>query len=332
MSTLPEDFTVERCTQQEAHEIFYGWAFSEHWNPSTKGEDVRDVYFKADPQGFFKGQLKGEVVAIVSALRYGDEQAWIGFYIASPKHRGKGFGLATFNKALEHVGHDRASVGLDGLLVQVENYKKSGFTSIAWMNERRNGAIDDLVDNQERVLAERISKNEVTGLVDLSDPLVDLNQLPAIEQRFSGLKRPEFVKDWANFHINHHKERRFGAAVLSTDGTKDEKSGKPVVLGYACVRPAVSSYRIGPLYATSPEVAKQLLVKLANNVVQAERQESYNIPLKFDVDVPNTNPGAVKLFDGLGWKDTFPSMRMWKGTVPEHDVSGVYAVSTLEVA
>ncbi|KAF9952766.1 hypothetical protein BGZ65_005076 [Modicella reniformis] len=330
MSTPPE-LTVERCTQQEASEIFYKWSTQEHWNPSTKGEDVRDVYFKADPQGFFQSKVNGEVVSIVSGVKYNDDQGWIGFYITSPKNRGRGYGIATFRKAMEHIGLGRASIGLDGVMAQVENYKKSGFTEIAWQNERRNGPITELVEQQERALAEGIAKNEIKGLVNLSDPLVDLNQLSTIEQRFSGLKRPEFVKDWAKFH-NHPEKRRFGAAVLSTDGSKDEKSGQPIVLGYACVRPAETSYRVGPLYAATPEAAKQLLVKLAYEVVHAEKQQSYNIPLKFDVDVPNSNQEAVKLFDGLGWKDTFPSQRMWKGVVPPHDVNGVFAITTLEVA
>lgn len=323
MSTLPQDFTVERCTQKEAFQYFYQWSHELQWNPTSEGEDIRDVYFKADPQGFFKGQLKNEVVSIVSGVRYGDEQAWIGFYITSPNHRGNGYGHATFRKAIEHIGA-KATVGLDAVLAQVENYKKSGFTAISWMNERRNGSIADLVGNQERDLAERIANNKVAGLVDISE--VDADQLSAIEKRFSGLNRPQFVKDWASFHSTHREKRRFGAAVVSTEG------GKPVIQGYACVRPAVTSYRVGPIYAASPEVAKQLLVKLAYEVVKAEEQKPFNIPLKFDVDVPNSNQDAVKIFNDLGWHDTFPTQRMWKGYVPEHDINGVYAVTTLELA
>ncbi|KAG0224942.1 acyl-CoA N-acyltransferase [Mortierella sp. GBAus27b] len=331
MSTSLAGFTVEPATHQEAHEVFYTWANSEKWNPSTKGDDIRDVYFKADNQGFLLGKLNGKPVAMISSIRYGDEQAWIGFYVALPEFRGNGYGLATFRKALEHAGHDRASVGLDGLLVQVENYKKSGFTEIAWQNERLNGSIEDLVKTQERDLVERIAKNQVAGLVDIGDAQVDVDQLPLIEERYSGLKRPQFVKDWAKFHTNA-PARRFGAVLLSTDGSKDEKSGKPVVLGYACVRPAEYSYRIGPLYAPTPEAAKQLLVKLAHDIHQAEGREPFNVPLKLDIDAPDKNEEAIKLFEGYGWAHTFPSKRMWKGAVPKHDVTGVYGVNALEVA
>ncbi|KAG0354728.1 hypothetical protein BGZ54_001493, partial [Gamsiella multidivaricata] len=274
---------------------------------------------------------KTEIVSIVSLIRYGKDQAWLGFYIVLPRHRGKGYGMATFQKALEHAGHDRQSIGLDGVLAQVENYKKSGFTNVAWRNERRHGSAKDLVENLERDLAEKVARGGVPGLVHLSDDLVDWDQVQALEQRYAGLKRPEFIKEWAQFHTFNPELHRFGVAVLSTDGTVDEKSGKPKILGFGCVRPAETSYRVGPLYASTPEVAKLLLVKLGVEVVQAERQSPYHVPLQFDVDVPTSNEEAVKLFDGLDWKDTFPSLRMWRGKIPEHDVNGIFAVATLEV-
>ncbi|KAF9907032.1 hypothetical protein EC991_011336 [Linnemannia zychae] len=339
-----------RYNAQDAKANFYSWSNSEHWNPGRNGHDI-EVCHKVDPKAFIYSTVepsndtqvtneetagvpypaKDETVSIVSALRYGDDQAWIGYYIASPKYRGRGYGIATFNHALEHLNHEtRASIGLDGVLAQVENYKKSGFTQSAWLNERRNGSAVTLVETQERELAEKISQNKVEGLVLLSDPRVDLEQLPGIEVRYTGLKRPDFAKDWARFHSEHPEEHRVGIAFLSPSSV-DPSSGKPLVLGYACVRPAVSSYRVGPLYASTGDIAKTLLVKLAVEVIQADKQNPLGIPLVFDVDMPDKNPAAVELFNGLGWKNTFPCLRMWKGKVPDHDVNGVFGVTTLEV-
>ncbi|KAI1316827.1 hypothetical protein EDD11_009405 [Mortierella claussenii] len=349
------DLILERCTQQQAFETFYTWSLQEHWNPSTKGNDIKDLYYKADPEGFFFGRIpvaspnhrlhhlhahqdknqeseEDEIVSIVSAVRYGDEQAWVGFYIVSPHHRGHGYGLQTFQQALKHAGHHRPSVGLDAVMAQVENYKKSGFTQIGWQDERRHGSVKELLEHHEHGLAKQIAHNEIPGLVLLSDPQVDLDQLPGIEERFSGLKRSEFVKNWAKFHAEHSEQHCFGVAVLSTDGAKDAKSGKAIVLGYGCVRPAVNSYRVGPLYATTPEIAKQLLVKLAVEVELADKQQMlHHVPLQFDVDVPNSNEEAIKIFNAWGWNDTFPSLRMWKGKVPAHNVNGIFGVCTLEL-
>src|SRR5690349_7397201 len=106
------NIVFESLPSEKAGELFYSWANSEQWNPSTKGQDVKEVYHKTDPEGFIAGKItndqgKEEIVVIISAVRYGSEQAWIGFYIANPKHRGNGYGLATFNKALDYIGRDR---------------------------------------------------------------------------------------------------------------------------------------------------------------------------------------------------------------------------------
>ncbi|KAG9069788.1 hypothetical protein KI688_009113 [Linnemannia hyalina] len=345
MLASPTRQVFHQTDRDQAADHFFKWASSEHWNPGHKGLDIKLLH-SADPKGFFFSTVdppsntttteqlhpeKDEVVSIVSAVRYGEDQGWIGYYIASPKYRGRGYGIATWNRAIDHLTPDtRESIGLDGVMTQVENYRKSGFTQSSWLNERRHGSAVDLVEKQERELADKISRNEVEGLVLLSDPQVDLDQLPGIETKYCGLKRPQFVKDWALFHANHPEEHRVGVAILSSD-KKDEKSGKPLVLGYACVRPAISSYRVGPVYAVDGDVAKKLLVKLAVDVVSAEKQSPLGVPLMFDIDIPDKNPAAVKMFDGLGWKNTFPCLRMWKGKIPDHDVNGVFGVTTLEV-
>ncbi|KAG0308046.1 hypothetical protein BGZ97_000189 [Linnemannia gamsii] len=335
-----------QCDRDQAKEQFFTYCNSEQWNPGHKGNDL-EILYNADPKGFFistvetpttpasngtnadtkKQPIKEERVSIISAVRYGEDQGWLGCYIAPPKHRGRGYGLATFNRALEHLTPDtRESIGLDGVMAQIENYRKSGFTEIAWLNERRHGSAVELVETQERELAKKICRNEVDGLVLLPDPNVDLDQLPGIEAQYSGLKRPQFVKDWVQFHANHPEENRVAVAFFSPD-KKDEKSGKPLVLGYACVRPATSSYRVGPLYAVNGDVAKKLLVKAAVEIVQAEKKTPLGVPLTFDIDVPDKNPAAIKIFDGLGWKNTFPLLRMWRGKIPECDVNGVFGIT-----
>ncbi|GJJ77217.1 hypothetical protein EMPS_09576 [Entomortierella parvispora] len=433
-STADSDIIFQRCSDKEAQELFFNWSKTEQWNPGAKGADIPGAMFKADPQGFFMGKVpkkdspgEFETVSMISGVRYGEEQAWIGFYVVAPEHRGRGYGLKSFQNAMKHAqststdGVIRPSVGLDGVMAQVDNYRRSGFTEVGWLNERRHGSASDLVHKQEKDLAEKISRDEIPGLVDLivrdklvlreeakkqeekagatasaskapatttatadvtsaekeneqrnqsflglkADALVgsdfqdavesaftaattavlaplslaptapvtklaDWAQLSPMEQKYTGLKRPGFVRDWVQFHADHPEYHRFTAAVLSQD-QKDPESGLPVVLGYACVRPAESSYRVGPLYAATPKIAKQLLVKLACDMVQAEKIKPLGVPLEMDIDVPDTNAEAIKLFDGLGWPNTFPSLRMWNGKVPKHDASGVFGITTLEV-
>ncbi|KAF9907035.1 hypothetical protein EC991_011339 [Linnemannia zychae] len=336
------------------------------WNPGQKAA-MREVMLKTDPGAYFYGRIDDHhslssynnsnntrdssddesgdknqnkkkllaleddrsIVSMICAIRIGDDLAWLSYYITEEKYRGFGYGLATFNHALEHVGHSRKSVGLNAVFAQVENYRKSGFTKSSWTNERRRGSVKDVVEVQERELADKIARDDVAGLVLLSDPRVDWDQLPAIEKRYAGFNRPEFIKDWASYHANHPEHHRAGVAFLSPDKF-DPISGKPLVLGYACARPAVVSYRIGPLYATDGEVARNLLVKLSTEVVAAENKDPLGVPLVFDIDIVQQNEAAVALFDKVGWPNVISSLRMWKGEVPPYDASGVFGIATAE--
>ncbi|KAF9907033.1 hypothetical protein EC991_011337 [Linnemannia zychae] len=367
-SLSPPGLTIQQCKGTEAVDLFYNWAARVGWNPGQKA-GIRDVLLKTDPGGYFYGKINPDcvipdeteeppetkqgqeqdvsrkkndevvalsddptVISVISAIRYGEDQAWIGCYITDPKYRGRGYGIATFNRALDHLllnSPSRASIGLNAVFSQVDNYRKTGFTKSSWVNERRRGAMMDLVEVQERELADRIRKEDIEGLVLLSDPRVDWEQLPVIETWYTGFKRPEFVKDWIQFHTEHPQDHRFGVAFLSTDKV-DPLTNKPVILGYACARPGLTSYRAGPLYASSTFIAKTLLVKLSLELLAAQKKDPLEIPLIIDIDIPDQNKDSAEMFDGIGWKNTMSTLRMWRGEVPPYDVSGCFGISTLE--
>lgn len=328
-------FTISTLSRDQTCATFFAWSRSEQWNPTAQGADLGDVYFPLDSGAFFGGSVvdpttgESKIVSILSGVRFGADQAWVGFYIVDPAERGHGYGLKTFKHVMQHLESTaRASIGLDGLMTQVENYRKSGFTNVGWQNGRRHGDLVKLVDLQERALADRIRAGNVGGFKDLVD--VEEAQLVALETRYSGLKRPDFVRLWVQFHSSSSVEakdrshqHRFSTAVVAQDGK--------TVLGFGCIRPAQTSYRIGPIYASTVEIARQILVKLAVDVVAGEKRQPLGVPLEVDIDVPNTNKLGGELFDGLGWKDTLPSLRMWKGPVPEHDANGIFGVASLEI-
>lgn len=77
------------------------WAEDEGWNP---GKLDRLPFHAADPHGFFMGKLDAEPVTSVSAVRYGADYGFIGFYIASPPVRGQGYGIQAWRAAMNHLG------------------------------------------------------------------------------------------------------------------------------------------------------------------------------------------------------------------------------------
>ncbi|KAF8937380.1 hypothetical protein EDD21DRAFT_376223 [Dissophora ornata] len=340
-------FYLDRCTQEQAYQYFYSWSVKEQGNPGAQGHDIRDVFFKIDPNGFFLGKVPAssqspeqgtpgqeqqqsikhsaddKVVSIVSAVRYPSGQGWIGYYLVDPDYRDQGSGLEGVQKCLEHLD-GCASIGLDSAMAQVENYKELGFVHVGWQNERRYGSALNLVyynvDVKEMVQEAR--EGETEGMINIEDAPVE--GLAALEQQYTGLNRPDFVRDWAQFHgLQHAQSGRYGAAVMDHDGK--------TVLGFGCVRRAESSYRIGPLYATSGEIAKKILIKLAVDVVDGNEKYPQGIPLMINIDIPNSNPQAVAIMNRLGWANTLTSSRVWRGSLPEADVNGVFAICTVEV-
>src|SRR3989344_1657368 len=106
------------------------WAAKEGWNP---GLYDADAFYTTDPNGFFMGYLNDEPVASISVVSYGNGFGFLGFYIVKPEHRGKGYGIKVWNEALKYLSSH--NVGLDGVVAQQENYKKSGF-KLAYRNIR----------------------------------------------------------------------------------------------------------------------------------------------------------------------------------------------------
>src|SRR5206468_7373287 len=69
---------------------------------------------------------------------YDDRFAFLGFYIVRAGFRGAGHGVHIWNAAIAHAGS--RVIGLDGVVAQQDNYRKSGF-QLAYANIRYGGAI-----------------------------------------------------------------------------------------------------------------------------------------------------------------------------------------------
>jgi ribosomal protein S18 acetylase RimI-like enzyme len=145
---MPEHkYEVRTMTRAEV-DLAVDWAALEGWNP---GLHDADCFYETDPNGFFIGMLNDEPIGYVSAVSYGESYGFIGFYVVKPDYRKQGFGIPLWNKAMEHLSG--RNIGLDGVVAQQDNYKKSGFQLLIAISGM-NGA--------------RLATKEAQGITELS--------------------------------------------------------------------------------------------------------------------------------------------------------------------
>ncbi|MCC0099732.1 GNAT family N-acetyltransferase [Streptomyces flavotricini] len=268
-------------------ELIRRWADEEGWNP---GDSDRFAFAVADPAGFLVGRIDGEPVACISAVRYGSAFGFIGFYIARPAFRGQGYGIRLWRAGMERLGG--RLVGLDGVVDQQENYRKSGFRS-AWNNVRYEG------------VPQPNGSGGGTGFELVDAASLPFGLLAAYDRRFFPEPRDAFLSAWTGL-----PGRTALAAV---------RDGR--IEGLGVIRPCSGASRIGPLYASTPEVASALLHRLAEHTPDGV----------VAVDVPDVNPVATALLAGLGLAPSFEAARMYTGPAPEIELAGLYGVTSLEL-
>src|SRR5262245_58066213 len=111
-----------RAIRPDEIAVAIDWAAAEGWNP---GLADAECFGTVDAEGFLIGELDGAPAATISCLNYDDRFAFLGFYIVRGDLRGRGYGLRIWNAAVAHAG--ARTIGLDGVVAQQDNYRKSGF-------------------------------------------------------------------------------------------------------------------------------------------------------------------------------------------------------------
>ena len=205
--------------------IAVDWAAAEGWNP---GLADAACFATVDPHGFLIGELEGETAATVSCVNYDASFAFLGFYIVRADLRGRGFGLQIWNAAIAHAGS--RVIGLDGVVAQQQNYRKSGF-ELAYANIRYGGT----VAAPETPLPGGVALNEI--------PLADVE---AYDASVFPAPRTAFLRAWigAPGHV--------GRAVL--------RDGR--LAGWGVIRPCRKGRKIGPLVADDRAAAEIVLSAL----------------------------------------------------------------------
>jgi len=279
----PEHLVVSQASLDD-WKVVGGWAADEGWNP---GLSDSASFFAQDPEGFFIGRIDGEPVSAISVVNYGADYAFLGFYLVRPDLRGRGYGLTIWKTALAHAGG--RTVGLDGVVAQQDNYRQSGF-ELAYRTVRFSGTAP---------VGETPSGVGPAAAADRA-------AIMAYDSACYPADRPTFLTSWLTGPEHRTFVRRADDGHLT---------------GYAVVRPARDSLRIGPLFADTAEDARALFAAVAADAAGSA----------VAIDVPETNGAGIALVEELGLAPSFETARMYTGPVRPFAQERVYGVTTLEL-
>ena len=201
------------------------WAAAEGWNP---GLADAACFATVDPGGFLIGDLDGAPAATISCVNYDERFAFLGFYIVRGDLRGRGYGLRIWNAAIAHARP--RTIGLDGVVAQQGNYRKSGF-QLAYANIRYGGSVAP-------------PSAPPAGIVPLAD--VPFATVAADDATVFPAPRASFLREWisARGHVGR---------ALVRDGS---------LAAWGVIRPCRSGRRIGPLVADDRAAAGAMFAAL----------------------------------------------------------------------
>ena len=216
---MKDDSFRVRTMPPEEVTLAVDWAAAEGWNP---GLTDASCFAAAAPDGFLLGELAGAPAAILSVVNYDEHFSFLGFYIVRPDLRGRGLGLRIWHAGMAHAGS--RAIGLDGVVAQQDNYRKSGFV-FAYKNIRYGGWVAPRVEAAPTT----VSLTEVSFDLIARD---DATVFPAA--------RPTFLHAWiaAPGHV--------GRALI-----RDKR-----LVAWGVIRPCRTGRKIGPLIADDRDAAE----------------------------------------------------------------------------
>ena len=272
--------------KREDVETALRWAEIEGWNP---GLNDAECFFRADPEGFFLGEIGGEPAGSISAVTYCEAFGFLGLYIVRPEFRGRGYGLQLWNAAMQYLGNRNA--GLDGVIARQEDYRQSGFR-LAYRNLRYQGKVSGGASGAG------------SGIADIL--AVPFERVVEYDRGLFPAPREQFLKCWLN------QPRGKGLAITKKDLT---------LAGYGFIRPCRTGFKIGPLFADTPDIADTLFTALC--------KETAGEPVF--LDVPEPNASALALVRRHGMEQMFETARMYTKGEPGLPLHRVFGVTTFEL-
>ena len=288
-SNLPEGAIIRRMSAQEVQDLVE-WAGDEGWNP---GINDAQCFWNLDPEGFLAIAENDRVIGGGAIIRHGDNFGFMGLFIVSNSHRGKGLGtklwFARRDRLLSRL-NDHGTIGLDGVDAMVPFYEKGGFTPFT---RHRRFQLTQSASGS-------IRSEQIVDVASISLPM-----LVDYDSQCFPVRREQFLMEWT-------KQKNAVSLAFVTGGQ---------LLGFGVMRPCLMGWKIGPLFADSIEVADALF--------QSLQLASNGMPIF--LDVPDNNAPAMALCRKYKMQEVFGCVRMYYGPAPLLDHRRIFGITTLEV-
>lgn len=265
------------------------WAGLEGWNP---GLNDASLFWSIDPEGFLGIELDGEFAGGGAVIRHSASFGFMGLYIVDPAYRGRGLGRILWGARRDSLLlrlSPGATIGLDGVDAMVGFYERGGFRRTTRHRRFRSPEGVAFSGTGETICASRIELEQFLLMDALCFP--------------GGPRRS--LATWIS-----------QPGAISRAVVRDGR-----LQGYGVLRPCLTGWRVGPLFAEETQAAEVILTSLLES---AQGQPVF-------IDAPDNNSRAVELCKALGMEEVFGCERMYLGPAPAIDPRRIFGVTTLEV-
>ena len=278
------DELLIRIARDDEVGVFIEWARQEGWNP---GIYDGECHYAVDPEGWFVAEVDGEIAGTLVVTNYDASFSFGGFYIIREDVRGSGLGWKLWNYGMCHAGE--RNFGGDGVYEMQNKYAENAGLIYAYRNIRWQGIVDGSAQ---------------PDLVPARD--LPFDALLAYDRLHFPAERPRFIEKWIS------RPGTVALAYLHPDAS---------VGGYGVIRRCFEGYKIGPIFADTPEIGESLFEGLTESVAGE----------LFFFDTPEPNAAAVEMARKRNMVEVFGTARMYSHDVPRLLMDEIFGVTSFEL-